>query len=262
MGGGVGISIYGKYRIATERTVWAMPETGIGLFPDVGSLYWMPRLLPMDLALYLALTGRKLGPSDLLSTGLATHYVPSEDLPALEAALVEATLKKKDEDETLKETDPIAPLLMSFHREATPPQESALTQDRSEISNSFGVALKKPGCTVADVLASLPDNDFGRLTSDTLAKMSPTSCALTLEGLKRGAASATLAEDFVNEFRLSQACLRPLPDGSMPDFFEGIRAALVDKDNKPQWQPAIADVNTYFEPVKNEWKVSSNASKL
>ena len=88
MGGGVGISTHGKYRVATERTVWAMPETAIGLFPDVGSLYWMPRLLTSaGMANYLALTGARLKAPDLIETGIATHYVPSHRLEELEDAL-------------------------------------------------------------------------------------------------------------------------------------------------------------------------------
>lgn len=218
----------------------------------------------MDLAVYLALTGRRLKAADLLSTGLATHYVPSEELPALEAALVDVTLNKsdKDGDNSKEETDPIAPLLMSFHQDVTPPKEFSLVQDRNEIQKSFGAALKQNAhCRVEDLIASLPDNEFGRLTQKTLSKMSPTSCALTLEGLLRGAAAASLEEDLAMEFRLAQACLRPQADGAKPDFFEGIRAALVDKDQKPQWQSPPVDLDEFFGPIQEEWQLPSS-SKL
>ena len=91
MGGGAGISIHGKYRVSTENTMFAMPETGIGLFPDVGSMYWMPRMLQPGVARYLALTGARLKAPDLLYTGLATHYVPSKRLGDLKEALIQAT---------------------------------------------------------------------------------------------------------------------------------------------------------------------------
>jgi enoyl-CoA hydratase/carnithine racemase len=259
MGGGVGISIYGKYRIATDRTVWAMPETAIGLYPDVGSLYWMPRLLDSSMAVYLALSGRRLKAPDLLYTGLATHYVKSEQLPGLEAALVEASTQ-----EVTDNTDPWAPVLMSFQQIAG---ESELARDEDAIQRSFGPALNDPNYRVEDIMAALEEDrtDFGRSTKSTLEKMSPTSLKVTLEGLRRGAAMPSITEDLHMEFRAMQACLRPRKDGGKPDFYEGIRAALVDKDQNPKWEPArLEDVSdewvaSFFEPVAHEWEAPAPA---
>jgi enoyl-CoA hydratase/carnithine racemase len=110
MGGGVGISIHGKYRISTENTLFAMPETAIGLFPDVGSMYWMSHMLMPSMARYLALTGARLKAPDLLYAGLATHYVPSKRLGELQEALVSATASSVEMGTA---PDVVAPILMS-----------------------------------------------------------------------------------------------------------------------------------------------------
>lgn len=303
MGGGVGISIYGKYRVATERTLWAMPETAIGLFPDVGSLYWMPRLLANHpgLAVYLALTGRRLYAPDLLYAGLATHYVPSSRLNDLEAALMQATLDTGTMDvpehaestittpgtratpSTTPMTDPIAPVLTSFHQmPPVDPRFCTLAQDQGSIQDYFGSALSPTATTtnsssnnhdtVERILAALNRDTtlFGRETRTALERASPTSLKVTLEGLKRGLTMSNITEHFQMEFRLSQACLRVKADGTQPDFYEGIRAALIDKDQKPRWSPmrledvTVDMVESFFQPIEHEWSVpaSTNLSKL
>ena len=136
MGGGVGISIHGRYRVATEQTVWAMPETAIGLFPDVGSLFWMPRLLTAGMANYLALTGVRLKAPDLIATGIATHYVPSDRLEELEDALVKASTQN-DPTEAATPSDAMAPVLMSFHE--TPKGSPQL--DHAAIEQAFGAGV-------------------------------------------------------------------------------------------------------------------------
>jgi enoyl-CoA hydratase/carnithine racemase len=152
MGGGVGISIYGKYRIATERTIFAMPETSIGLFPDIGSMFWMPRMLSLPLARYIALTGRRLMPADLIYTGLATHYVSSEKLDQLEQELIVAS--------TRDAADPFGSVLDAFHETTSPrPEECSLAQDRKDIENYFNNAK-----SVEDIMAALNASN-----SDTLA---------------------------------------------------------------------------------------------
>ena len=288
MGGGVGISIHSKYRIATEHTVFAMPETAIGLFPDVGSCYWMPRLLSDGVAVYLALTGQRLKARDLLYCGIATHYVPSARLDDLEQALITAT-------ESLKSTstmeDPLDAVLKSFVHDAENKrdsdaeiqkvaigktfgaepassaslvkQESLLEQHEAIIEQVFGPAIKNPNHTIeviCDSLAAL-DDDFGRSTLTALGKMSPTSLKVTLEGLRRGAQQPTLEADLAMEYRMTQHFMRP---GS--DFREGIRAALVDKDNNPKWNPStlaeVTDeiVDSYFAPIEHEWELSREDS--
>jgi enoyl-CoA hydratase/carnithine racemase len=254
MGGGVGISIHSKYRIATEHTIFAMPETGIGLFPDVGSMYWMPRMLPDGIAVYLALTGQHLMASDLLYCGLATHYVPSEKLEDLEKALVSAT----EVSEPLLES-----VFTSFHQSpsiALP--DSSLAQTEKIIESVFGTAIQDETFTVENIFEHLEKLDgsdhhqFGKATLKTLHKMSPTSLKVTLAGLRRGAKKASLGEDLAMEFRMAQHLMRP---GG--DFREGIRAALIDKDGNPQWNPSTLQevtndlVENYFAPIEHEWEI-------
>jgi enoyl-CoA hydratase/carnithine racemase len=265
MGGGVGLSIHGKYRVATENTVFAMPETGIGLFPDVGSMYWMPKMLSEGVAVYLALTGARLKAPDLLYTGLATHYISSKRLEELEDALVLASHDFKPASIT---NNVVAPVLMSFHEfPLDDPRESMLAKQRQVIDQVFGVLSDPQRGGVEDIVDSLQklDTDFGRETLANLDKMSPTSLKITLEGLRRGSKLHTVGEDLQMEFRMSQSCMRP---GS--DFYEGIRAVLVDKDHAPVWNPAslkdVTDemVESYFAPIEHEWEIPKVAvpSKL
>ena len=265
MGGGAGISVHGKYRVSTEHTTFAMPETAIGLFCDVGSMWWMPRLLTGGMANYVALTGARLQPQDLLYTGLATHYVNSERLDDLEIALVQASDVL---NETATTADALAPVLTSFHQ--TPPvdpQDSFLAKHRSLIDESF---QEKSVEAIVTNLKTM-NNEFSQNTLQTLSKLSPTSLKITLEGLQRGADCADIGQVLQMEYRMSQACMRP---GS--DFYEGIRAVLVDKDHNPKWSPAILEevteemVESYFAPLggggggEHEWEVPSidNSSKL
>jgi enoyl-CoA hydratase/carnithine racemase len=252
MGGGVGISIHGKYRVATEHAVFSMPETAIGLFPDVGSCWWMPRLLPPGMAVYLALTGQRLYPPDLLYSGLATHYVPSARLPDLESALAHSG---KGE---------IAEVLLSFHENTSPdPLNSALAQDRGVIDQVFDHVFDVGGsesgsggrATVEGIVKTLEelDTEFARSTLKTLRSMSPTSLKVTLEGLRRGSRLESIDDDFRMEFRMVQGFMRG------KDFYEGVRARLVDKDNKPRWDPprledvTDAAVASFFDPLPYEW---------
>ena len=261
MGGGVGISIHGKYRIATQHTSFAMPETAIGLFPDIGSMYWMPRMLKGGLPAYMALTGATIQASDLLYTGLATHYITSERLGALQIALVEATKHLKETDLT---KDVVAPVLMSFH-EMPPqnPRESFLATHNQVIDDVFAQADR-----VEDIVEKLKDldSDFGRTTLRTIKNMSPTSLKVTLEGLKRGAAMESIGQVLQMEFRMGQRFMLP---GS--DFYEGTRAMLVDKDRSPKWNPLTLEEVTddmllaYFEPLgESDWVIPTQVemSKL
>ena len=256
MGGGVGISIYGKYRIATENTILSMPECGIGFFPDVGSMWWMTRMLKErpELAKYLALTGYRMEPADLVYTSLATHYIPSNQLEDLEAALAKATVGNKNDDNDDKggnkgDMDVVAGVLMSFHK-MIPTDHCNLKINKETIENTFN------GETVEEIFINLKkeDNEFSRSTIKTLEKMSPTSMKITLEGLKRGAECKSMAEDLQMEYRMAKACVRP-----GRDFYEGIRALLVDKDLSPKWNPSTLEevtddmIEEYFSPIDKEW---------
>lgn len=151
MGGGAGISVHGKYRVATEHALFAMPETGLGLFPDVGSFYWMPRILKGGLPAYVALTGYRLSPEELVYTGLATHYVPSNQLADLERSLVDASTMK---DTAL--TDPFAAVLMRYHEKPpTDPRESVLAKRRPEIDQVFDIRGDNSSVTMEGICQKL-----------------------------------------------------------------------------------------------------------
>jgi enoyl-CoA hydratase len=224
MGGGVGLSIHGPFRIATERTQFAMPETGIGLIPDVGGTHALPRL-PGEIGTWAALTGARLGPADCLYAGIATHYVPHEHLVALRTALTEDEREVED-------------ILPDF---ATDPGPAVIEALRDGIDFHFAHD------SVEEILASLDQGDDWALAqAATIRKMSPTSCKLTLAGLRAGR-DADMEECLINEYRM--VC--EIRNGH--DFFEGVRAQLIDKDRNPTWSPATLagvsdeDVARHFE---------------
>jgi enoyl-CoA hydratase/carnithine racemase len=257
MGGGVGISIHGKYRVATENSLFAMPETAIGLFPDVGSMFWMPRLLSMPMARYLSLTGQRLAAPDLLYTGLATHYVPSKRLPELEKALIEATGLTADNNDN--DDDVVGDVLTKFH-ESIPLSECLLSKNQSSIEKFFDFS------TCEEIFDSLEQqqhglDEFAVHTLTTLQKMSPTSMKVTLEGLKRGVSMSSIGEDLRMEYRMARASTL-----KGADFFEGVRAVLVDKDHAPQWYPAtihkvsMERVEEFFAPIADEWPIPDDTT--
>jgi 3-hydroxyisobutyryl-CoA hydrolase len=275
MGGGVGISIYGKYRIATERTVFAMPETAIGLFPDVGALFILPHLLRRcntGLAPYLLLTGTRLFPHDVVLSGLATHYVPSDQLSSLERSLIDATAATDVSEQPLSDSmqDVIAPVLKEFHTVPPTPTSSILdlsseieqifTIDRSTTMEAIVSALQQMASSAVSTSAS---TQFANQTLDQLYKMSPTSLKITLEGLKRSLDHSSLQEHLVMEYRMSQHCMK-----ENSDFYEGIRATLIDKDNRPCWSPSILSevtegyISSFFQPIESEWELPEKYNML
>ena len=222
MGGGVGVCVHGSHRVATERTMIALPETRIGLFPDVGSAHFLPRL-PGALGLYLGLTGVRLKAADALYAGLADHYVESAKLPELEAALAAADWASGD---------PHAVASATIDAFAGDPNAAPLGEHRAAVDRCFGQD------SVAAILAALEaeGGDWAERTLETLGACSPTSLKVTFEQLRRG---RTLGFDdaMIMEFRLSQAFL------ARHDFHEGIRAIVIDKDNAPKWRPdTLAEV--------------------
>ncbi|MEM7222418.1 MAG: enoyl-CoA hydratase/isomerase family protein [Pseudomonadota bacterium] len=218
MGGGVGVSVHGSHRLASEHTLFAMPETGIGFFPDVGGTYFLPRL-PGALGLYLGLTGARLKAADSLAAGVATQVIESAALGELEAALGEADLSKSLEG-----------ILADF---AAAPGEAPLAALRPAIDRCFGQN------SLETILAALEAEagEWAEKTLSTLRAASPTSLKITVKQLVEGRDLA-FDDAMTREYRLSQACL------ARHDFLEGIRAAVIDKDRQPAWDPAaLADVN-------------------
>ena len=229
MGGGVGVSIHGSHRVAGDRMSFAMPETGIGLFPDVGGTFFLPRLAG-ESGLYLGLTGTRIRTGDARALGLATHYVPSARHAELFAALCEAD----DVDDCLG-------------RFAAAAGETALAAQRPAIDRHFAAA------TLDGILASLK-GDGGAWAQEclaTLATKSPTSLRITFHQLRAGRHLG-----FEAAMRLEYRIASRIFTGH--DFFEGIRAVVIDKDLKPAWKPATlddlsdADVAVYFAPLAKE----------
>lgn len=236
MGGGVGLSVHGHFRVATEHSVFAMPETAIGLFPDVGGGYLLPRMKG-KLGLYLALTGQRLKGYDIKHAGVATHFVTSEKLTDLESALLNLTDPKMN---TVQNVLDSYDEMCSDERE----KEFVLEKYRHQINSCFD----KP--TVEEILQALRDDgsDWAVKQVETLSKMSPTSLKITLRQLQEGE-RFNLSDCLKMEYRLTQRCMED------NDFYEGIRAVLVDKDNSPKWKPgSLADVsnekvNSYFKTL-------------
>ncbi|HVL42053.1 MAG TPA: enoyl-CoA hydratase/isomerase family protein [Brevundimonas sp.] len=211
MGGGVGISEPAEVRIATERTTYAMPETGIGLFPDVGGGWFLPRL-PGQTGVWLALTGARLKAADTVFLGIHSHYLPSDALEAFKAILAADPAHPADVADGL-ETDPgEAPV--EAHMEAI---DRLFAFDTVE---AIFEALEADGSEWA--LAQLA----------VLKTKSPQSLKVTLRQLRTGATLQTFAENMAMEYRLGGRVVRS------HDFQEGVRAVIVDKDNTPKWSPA------------------------
>ena len=222
MGGGVGLSIHGPYRVATERTMFAMPETGIGLIPDVGGTHALAKL-PGEIGTWLALTGARLKAADCMHAGIATHYVPSERLDVLRDLLATG-------DETVDEV--LAAL-------DAPAGEAPLASYRDAIDFHFSHD------TVEDILASLERGDgWAQEQAAIIRRMSPTSLKLSLLGL-RMAEDGEIEDALVTEYRMVCA----LRHGH--DFFEGIRAQLIDKDRNPKWNPASLEEVTEEEVARH-----------
>jgi enoyl-CoA hydratase len=228
MGGGVGIALPAKYRVATENTLFAMPETGIGLFPDVGGGWYLSRL-PGAMGEYLALTGARLDGAECLALGLATHYVPATRLPGLKAALAEAP---RDAQRLLDEA-------------SLPPPDAAVLEHGPEIDRLFAHT------SLEEVLAALEVEGSGwaEATLKTLRRKSPQSCKVSLKLVLDARDRVDFADEMRVEYGVAvHVCQRP-------DFAEGVRALLVDRDNRPRWDPATPEavtphmIDTIFAPL-------------
>jgi len=234
MGGGVGLSVHGKYRVATEKSLFAMPETAIGLFPDVGGGYFLPRLSG-KLGVYLALTGYRLKSRDVLHAGVATHFVDSTKVQELEKDLLK-----------LSAAGDIEPLLNNYQKKSSVDSDKpfSLQPVLDKINKTF------QSSTVEGIVENLRQegSDWSKSQLEILTKMSPTSLKLSLRQLSEGA-TMSLQQVLCMEYRLTQ---RTMLDH---DFFEGVRAVIIDKDQKPAWKPAR------LEDVTNE-KIDSYFARL
>uniref|UniRef100_A0A7C8ZGY8 3-hydroxyisobutyryl-CoA hydrolase n=1 Tax=Opuntia streptacantha TaxID=393608 RepID=A0A7C8ZGY8_OPUST len=246
MGGGAGASVHGRYRVVTENTVFAMPETALGLFPDVGASYFLSRL-PGFFGEYVGLTGVRLDGAEMLACGLATHFVHSSKLSLLEEELHKANLNGSDN---------ISQIIDKYSEHPVVKEESAYHQ--------LYIIDKCFSCrTVEEILSSL-ENEAARNKDDwisaaleSLRKASPTSLKISLRSIREGRLQG-VGQCLVREYRMVCHVLR----GEVSrDFFEGCRAILIDKDRNPKWKPSRLDqvtddmVDRYFSRVNDrEWE--------
>jgi enoyl-CoA hydratase len=213
MGGGVGISLPCKFRIATENTRFAMPETSIGLFPDVGGGWYLPRL-PGQVGEFMALTGARLDGAECHYLGLATHYVPQSSLPELV--------------ERITASPRLNGAIGNF---AVTPPDARIAENLPAITRCFS------SYRLEDVLAALKadESDWAATELATLGTKSPLSCKVSLRLMEEGAERATFEDEMRAEYALAGRVVRT------HDFHEGVRALLIDKDNNPQWDPATPE---------------------
>ncbi|SEK97221.1 enoyl-CoA hydratase [Sphingomonas palmae] len=211
MGGGVGISQPCRYRVATENTRLAMPETGIGLFPDVGGGWYLSRL-PGRIGQYLALTGHRLDGAECRALGLATHYLPASALDEAKARISDGPQAVLDEL-------------------ATDAPEARILAQRDAIDRLFA------SDRLEEVFAALEadSSDFAQTTLATLRTKSPQTMKVSLKLLKDGAGMATFADEMRQEYAVGSRVVQ------RHDFLEGVRAVIVDKDNAPKWDPATPE---------------------
>jgi enoyl-CoA hydratase len=227
MGGGAGVSVHGSHRLAGDRTLFAMPETGIGLFPDVGGTWFLPRM-PGQTGMWLGLTGARLGPADAVMAGVCDLFAPSARHGHALAALAEGATP----------SEALAAIA------APPPEGGALGGLRDAIDRCFG------GDSVAAVLDALAaeDTEWAAAQRAEILRKSPTSTLATFRQIREGA-RLDFAGCMALEYRLARFFM------TRPDFFEGVRAAVIDKDGAPCWSPRRledvdpAEIDAAFAPL-------------
>lgn len=229
MGGGVGLSVHGRHRVAGDRTMFAMPETGIGYFPDVGGTFFLPRL-GMAIGQWLGLTGARLKTGQVCTLGIAHSYVPSDQHGALIDAFGKAKLDGSD--------TAVLNVMSSFIK--TPPT----AENIPDIVNAFAAR------SVLGILAALDadGSEWARTQADNLRKKSPVALLVTFQSVKRGA-TLNFRDAMSQELDISLGFL------NTQDFYEGIRAQLIDKDRNPKWSAegltgvTAMEISRHFAPT-------------
>ena len=228
MGGGIGVAVHGQYRLTDGSALFAMPETGIGFFPDVGGSWFLPRC-PGEIGMYMGLTGARLKLTDALYVGLATHAVPMTKWPEL----LDVLSAGEHADKAVAQfAEP-------------PPPDAPLAAQRKDIDRIFS------GGSVEDILARLDagTDAWSRETAATMRTRSPTSLRLVYREVRTGRTIAAFDDCMRMEYRMAVRIL----EGH--DFYEGVRAVLIDRDNTPRWKPPTlaevpeAAVASYFAPL-------------
>ena len=233
MGGGVGLSVHGSHRVAGDRYLFAMPEVGIGFFPDVGATWFLPRM-PGRLGRYCALTGERFNAADGVAASLATHRVASSRFAELREALCEDV--------------PVDAILAAF---AEPKGEAPLALRRAGIDRLFDCDQGEDMLLELDAAAAGggPDAEFGAKTAATIRGKSPISLKLALAQIVAGA-ELDFGACMATEFRIVSRIIHG------HDFYEGVRAVIVDKDNAPRWRPASlgdvprSEIERHFAPLR------------
>lgn len=234
MGGGVGLSVHGSHRVATERTLFAMPETGIGLFPDVGGGWFLPRLQG-QLGTWLALTGARLKGADVQAARVATHFIPSELVGNLKRQFIEA-------DYAAGASEMVGEILTQAGHA---PPIASFAAHMDTITTCFG----HDRAEAIEAALAASDDPWAQDQLSILQTKSPETVKTALRQLREGARCETFAENMAMEFRIGWRKVQSA------DFAEGVRAVIVDKDNQPAWQHgSIADVPdsmiaAYFAPL-------------
>jgi len=234
MGGGVGLSVHGSHRIATERTLFAMPETGIGLFPDVGGGWFLPRLAG-ELGTWLALTGERLKGVDVAAARVATHFLPSELVPNLMKQIASA-------DFTVGAAEMLNEILRTLTHSIP---AGSFEAHRGVIDKCFAFD------TAEQIAAALEadGSEWALAQLKTLRTKSPETVKVALRQLREGRRCKTFRENMQMEYRIGWRKVQS------HDFQEGVRAVIIDKDNAPAWAPdtlegvSEAEVAKYFEPL-------------
>jgi enoyl-CoA hydratase len=237
MGGGVGLSVHGSHRVATERTLFAMPETGIGLFPDVGGGWFLPRLRG-ELGTWLALTGARLKGADVAAARVATHFLPSELLPHLKKQIADADFSAGAAEmlgEILARLTHSVPAGSFEANMAT--IDACFASDRAE-----------------DIVAALDANgsEWAAEQANAIRSKSPETVKVALRQVREGAACETFEENMRMEYRIGWRKVQS------PDFIEGVRAVIIDKDHSPSWAPdtleGVSDdhVAGFFAPLGDD----------
>lgn len=243
MGGGAGVSIHGRFRVATENSVFAMPETALGLFPDIGASYFLSRL-PGFFGEYVGLTGARLDGAEMRACGLATHFVPSSRLALLEEALYK-----------VNSSDPavISAVIDKFSLEPYLKDHSACHW-MDVIDKCFSRR------TVEEILSALESESTNRADAwisdaiQSLKKASPTSLKISLRSIREGRLQG-VGQCLIREYRM--VCHVMMGEVSK-DFFEGCRAILLDKDKNPKWKPSKLElvndnmVDQYFSKINDD----------
>ncbi|KTC89749.1 enoyl-CoA hydratase/isomerase family protein [Fluoribacter dumoffii] len=231
MGGGVGISLHGSHPIASERFVFAMPETGIGFFPDIGASHLLTQC-PGYLGIYLGLTGNRLGSHDAVKAGLVKKVIASEQMPALYDALI-------SEDLSTDASERVNHCLQHF-------SFAPATDEISQIKPLIDVCFSHPSIEMIRESLQSANTVWAEAVDNTLAQKSPLSLKVTLAQLQK-AKGLSLAQCLQMDYNIVSHFMHG------HDFYEGVRALLIDKDKNPQWRPTRLDlvseemVDEYFE---------------